>query len=275
MKRLMKIAFVIPVTAAMLSSAKAITTTEWLEYASNPVYTDSSRAFYPTIIKEVSIYSMWYASDSGIKMTTSSDGINWMTPSSCTGLTNANHPVVKKIGTSYRIWYWDTLAQPIPYTINAIRTAISTDGVNWMVDQPITQVGTTVISGSGGTPAWRRGSYGPGDIIYNPSGSDTITTPVDEASVWANKFIIYYGGTSGLDESIGLAVSNDGINWHGYNDGSLPILAGTENTSDWDWSYVGYPTVIKENDDAYHMWYCGGIGTETVASVMVSAMHTP
>jgi hypothetical protein len=36
------------------------------------------------------------------------------------------------------------------------------------------------------------------------------------------------------------------------------VLSGTGNQSDWDWEYVGYPTVVKENDDAYHMWYSGG-----------------
>lgn len=242
----------------MSGPARALTTTGWMEYASNPVYTDGDgKAYFPTIIKDADSYTMWYATEFGIRMTTSSDGVSWGSATDTTGLANANHPLVKRVGGSYRIWYWDTLAQPVPYTINAIRTATSTDGVTWTGDQAITQVGTSLIVGTSSSSAWNRGSYGPGDVIYNPSGSDTIVAPVDEASVWDNKFVAYYMGTTGWTESVGLAVSNDGVNWQGYNDGADPVLAG-RGTGYWDPTYVGYPTVVKENDDAYHMWYCGG-----------------
>lgn len=257
MKRFVTICTATVLFLAVSVLAHALTTVNWVEYSSNPVYTDeNNKAYYPTVIEDEDEYKMWYASHTDIRMTTSSDGINWTAPEVCNELTNPNHPLVKKIGENYRIWYWDTSAQPVPYTINSIRTAISEDGVSWQFDQPITQVGTTVVTGKPGD--WNGGSYGPGYVIYNPSGSGTITEPVNEETVWVNKFVFYYMATTGQSESVGLAVSNDGVNWQGYNGGIAPVLEGTWNESDWDRTYVGYPTVMKENDDVYHMWYCGG-----------------
>jgi len=256
MKRFVTICTVTVLLLVVSGLAHALTTVNWVEYSSNPVHADGSKAYYPTIIKVGDGYKMWYASETNISMTTSSDGIVWMDPKDCTGLTNANHPLVKKIGDTYRIWYWDTSAQPVPYTISSIRTATSEDGEDWQNNKAITQVGTTVVTGKPGD--WNGGSYGPGYVIYNPSGSGTITEPVNEETVWANKFVFYYMATTGQSESVGLAVSNDGVNWQGYNGGVAPVLEGTWNESDWDRTYVGYPTVMKENDDAYHMWYCGG-----------------
>lgn len=242
-------------TFCICGSAPAGTTTGWTEYASNPVYSPlPARSYYPTILKEGSTYTMW--SDDGssnLGVATSPDGINWTTIATANGLTSPKHSLVEKIGTVYRIWYWPNLS----YSINDIRTATSPDGINWAGDQAITQVGTTVIAPA---MAWNRGSYGPADVLYNPAGSATIVTPVDEASVWANKYVMYYDGTTGGDESLGLAVSDDGINWHGYNSGVAPVFAGTDNPGDWDEGYVSRATVIKENDDAFHMWYSAGVG---------------
>ena len=242
---------------AVAGTAGALTTTAWTEDPSNPVYSPGHKAYYETVLLDGGTYSMWYASSGGVILTTSPDGrTNWSAPQTCTGLTNANHALVEKIGSTYRTWYWPGLS----YSINDIRTATSTDGVNWTNDQAITQVNSTVIDNSSSSN-WNRGSYGPADVLYNSAGSaTTITEPVDEASVWANKFVMYYDGTTGGTEDIGLAVSNDGINWQGYNAGVSPVLAGSGGVGDWDKTYVSRSTVIQENDDAYHMWYSGGDG---------------
>ncbi|MBN2578206.1 MAG: PEP-CTERM sorting domain-containing protein [Pirellulales bacterium] len=236
-------------------AATCETTTQWTEYASNPVYTPG-KAYYPTILKEESTYTMWSDSTAGTQMATSTDGINWTTVGTATGLTSPRHTLVEKIDGSYRMWYWNS---GLLYSIDAMRTAVSTDGLTWTNDQPLTQVGNSVIYNAGTN--WNRGTYGPADVFYNPTGSSTIVDPVDEASVWANKFVMYYDGTTGGDESIGLAVSNDGLNWEGYNGGVAPVLAGTLVSGDWDYNYVSRCTVSKENDDLYHMWYSGGNGS--------------
>lgn len=236
------------------TDAYALITTGWTEYASNPVYAPG-KAYYPTIIKDGDTYTMWSDSAAGVQMATSTNGTNWTTVGSVSGLTTPKHTLVEKIGGNYRMWYWPNLT----YSINDIRTATSTDGLIWTSDQAITQVGTTVINNSG--MHWNRGSYGVGDVIYNPAGSSTIVAPVDETSVWSNKFVMYYDGTTGGDESLGLAVSNDGVNWQGYNSGTLPVFVGTDQTGDWDVGYVSRATISKENDDSYHMWYSGGTNT--------------
>jgi len=249
-------AVVLMVTVVALAGGTAYgtTTTGWIEYPGNPVYSPG-KAYYPTILKEAGTYTMWSDSASGLDMATSTDGINWTSQGSVSGLTSPKHTLVERIGTDYRMWYWPALS----YSINDIRTATSTDGQTWSNDQAITQVGSTVIDNSSSSN-WNRGSYGAADVIYNPSGSATITEPVDEASVWANKYVMYYDGTTGGDESLGLAVSNNGINWQGYNGGLAPVLAGTDNAGDWDEGYVSRATIIKDGPDDYHMWYSAGVG---------------
>ncbi len=255
MKRLITICAILGLMLSIAGQSWALTTTGWVEYPSNPVYAPGHKAYYPTILKEAGTYKMWYASSAGTKVVTSTDGANWGSASDCTGLTNANHPLVEKIGDIYRMWYWPGSL----YSINDIRTATSNDGITWANDQAITQVGTSVIDNSS-SGNWNRGSYGPADVIYNPSGSETIVEPTSEAFVWSNKFVMYYDGTTGGKEDLGLAVSNDGINWQGYNGGVAPILSGSGGVGDWDRTYVSRSTVFKENDDAYHMWFSGGDG---------------
>jgi len=207
----------------LLLAVSGLAQTDWIEYPSNPVYAPG-KAYYPSILKEGNTYRMWSDKAGGVQMAISTDGINWTTVGQASGLYNPRHTVVEKIGGEYeyRMWY-DEGSDAHLYSIEAIRTATSLDGLVWDDDRPITQVESSVITGS--HPDWNRGSYGPGDVIYNPSGSDEITIPVNESSVWANKFVAYYMGTTGVNhESIGLAVSNDGVNWQGYNGGAAPVM---------------------------------------------------
>ncbi len=154
----------------------------------------------------------------------------------------------------YRMWYWDVGADL--YDVSAIGYAESPDGVDWYNYQPL-QNGTvpgTVPIVTGINPDWNRGSYGPLDILYNPSASNTDTD-------WT--FTMYYDGTTGGDESIGLGFSSDGITWTGYdadNDGKAdPVFNGTDVSGHWDYNYVSRATIIKNADGSYEMWYSGGI----------------
>lgn len=253
MKRSMKAVLGLALAILTAGTASGLTTTGWTEYASNPVYAPG-KAYYPTILKDAGTYTMWSESTTGLQVATSADGIAWTTVGSATGLTTPKHALVEKIEGSYRIWYWPNLA----YGIGDIRTATSVDGLTWSNDQPLTQVNKSVVFGGNDISYWNRGSYGPADVIYNPAGSSSIVAPVDEASVWSNKYVMYYDGTTGGTEALGLAVSNDGLNWQGYNGGVAPVFAGTGVGGDWDQTYVSRATVLKESDDAYHMWYSGG-----------------
>ncbi|MHC4540698.1 MAG: PKD domain-containing protein [Planctomycetota bacterium] len=254
-------AFIIWATAVIVLAtcnvADALTTTGWAEYPSNPVYTDEDgKAYYPTIITDGGSYMMWYASHTDIRMATSSDGISWTGPTVCEGLTNANHPLVKKIDGTYRIWYWNTGVSI--YGISALRCAESANGTDWDNDQSLTQdAGCPLITGSG--TGWSSGSYGPGDVIHNPGGSDTL----DDTSIWNNKYVMYYMATNGSNEYIGLAYSVDGRHWKRY--GAAPVLSPCTIYDDpsvgWDYRSVGYPTVIEGAGGVWHMWFCGGPNT--------------
>jgi hypothetical protein len=228
----------------------------WTEYGPNPVYSPG-KAYYPSVIEVGSTYMMWSQNATGEQVATSPDGTNWTTIGQVSGLTyTPTHAVVERIGGVYQMWYDDSGAL---YSIGAIRTATSTDGLHWANDTASTQVGATVIKGVlPGPEPWNEGSYGAEDILYNPSGSSTIVDPVDGSSVWDNKFVMYYDGTSGGHESVGLAVSNDGINWEGYNGGAAPVL--DSSASGWDSGYVGYGTVIQTGPHAFEFWYSGGTG---------------
>ena len=255
MKRFVTICTVTELLLSVSGLAHALTTTDWIEYPSNPVYSPG-KAYYPSILKEGNTYRMWSDNGSGVQMAISTDGIIWMTEGQACGLLNPRHTVVEKIGEEYRIWY-DEGSDAHLYSIEAIRTATSSDGLIWNDDQPLTQDGTyQLITGSG--TGWNSGSYGPGDVIYNPSGSDNL----DDTNVWNNKYVMYYMATNGSNEYIGLAYSIDGKCWKRYGD--VPVLSPCTEYDDpsvgWDYRSVGYPTVIDAGG-IWHMWFCGGPNT--------------
>jgi len=215
------------------------------EYPGNPALDPEERAYYPCVLFDGALYRMWYDDGYGqLRYAASSDGVNWAAGVPVSGLSNARHPVVESVDGKYMIWYWDA---GWDYTLNSIRTAESTDGISWTLDAVITQVGTSVIN-----TGWNSGGRGFGDVFYNPAGSSAIVPPVDAASVWRNKFVMYYL----CSYNTGLAVSADGRLWHGYNDGAAPIFA-PEEAGAWDSGAVSAGTVIKIGG-AYHMWYSGG-----------------
>lgn len=257
--------------AGPMTAQATLTVSKWTEHASNPVFDPSAKAYYPTIVYDASqfsghgdtaYYKMWFGSNSGTGYAYSNDGISWtegVNPVS--GLTNANHPHVEYYSDGfagansgsnsssdtmyYRMWYWPGLS----YSINDIRYAESNTGTGWYNDQPITQVGSTVIDNSSSSN-WNRGSYGVCDVLYNASGSDTL----DNSNIWNNKFVMYYDATTGGDESIGLAYSTNGIYWKGYGQ----VLAGG-GAGAWDNDYATFGTVVKDGS-FYHLWYSGGDG---------------
>jgi len=258
---------------APLASAQEIT---FEEYPNNPAFDPAMRAYYPTVLfdknkfsghGDSAYYKMWYSDGSGgTYVTQSDDGINWTNINTTTGLTNSHHcqAVYFPLGFNgansglnpssatmyYRIWYWDTVLAPpdsVPYSINSIRYAESQNGINWFNDQAIQQVGLTVVDNT--VPSnWNRGSYGPIDVFYNLNGSNSL----DDTNIWNNKFVMYYDGTTGGVEEIGLAYSTNGILWKGYG---RVLERGGSGT--WDSDYTTYGTVVKIGD-TWHLWYSGG-----------------
>jgi hypothetical protein len=252
--------------------------THFTEYANNPILgqgvSGGPKAYYPSVLYDsasfaghdggyTSTYKMWFDSDSTTKLATSDDGITW-TIRADVSLANVHHPLVKYYAAGfagansgnnpsgstmyYRMWYW---TGTMYYTVADLRYAESNDGITWYNDQPLQNGAVPIVTGT--WPDWNRGSYGPCDVLYNPSASNSGTD-------WT--FTLYYDGTTGGTESIGLAFSSDGITWTGYDgtgDGKADaVLTGTFNAGDWDYNYVSRATVIKYANGSYEMWYSGG-----------------
>jgi hypothetical protein len=265
----------------MANLTVAPTPCDWVEYSNNPVFgqglpSGGAMAYYPKVIYDANqfsghgntaYYKMWFGSDNGtgtrqIGYAESADGINWTAgPNPVIGLmTGANHPLVEYDpngfgqGVHYKMWYEDTAYL---YSINALRYAESDNGTTWSNDQPLTQDNAAKIITPGLNHDWNIGSYGPCDLIYNPSGFP------DNVNIWNNKYVMYYMGTNGNNESIGLAYSDNGIDWKRY--GNDPVLSpctwDNDPSAGWDYLSVGYCSVINLSGN-WQMWYGGGPNTK-------------
>jgi hypothetical protein len=248
---------------------------DWVKYDNNPVFGQwlgDAKAYYPKVLYDPdqfsghgdsAYYKMWFGSSNGIGYAYSNDGISWTAGlNPVAGLVaNANHPLIKYDlngfgqGVYYKIWYEDTA---YIYSINALRYAESADGVTWTNDQALTQDGTYPLVTNNPGFDWNAGSYGPCDAICNPSGLGSF----DDGNLWNNKYVMYYMGTTGGNEFIGLAYSANGTHWKRY--GNAPVLSPCTLADDpsacWDYYSVGYCSVINLSGN-WQMWYGGGPGT--------------
>jgi len=278
MKKLMLV-LAVTLTLILALTASAQGPGDWTEYSGNPVFgqgvEDGPKAYYPSVLYDADSFSdhgaaaqykMWYGtSGSQTALATSNDGITWndqgivMTdgyhatveyyPAGFAGANTGGNP--SSVTMYYRMWYWDPSHL---YDVMAIAYTESPNGVNWYNDQPVQNGAVPIVSGI--YPDWNRGSYGPCDVLYNPGASNTGTD-------WT--FTMYYDGTTGGDEAIGLGFSSDGTTWTGYDadsDGKAdPVLSGTYVSGNWDYNYVSRATIIKNANDDYEMWYSGGVWT--------------
>jgi hypothetical protein len=269
---------VVTLTLTLALTASAQGPGDWTECSENPVFgqgVGGPKAYYPSVLYDADSFSghgasaqykMWYGtSGSQTALATSNDGITWndqgvvMTdgyhatveyyPNGFPGANSGDNPSDDTM--YYRMWYWDPSHL---YDVMAIAYTESPNGVNWYNDQPVQNGAVPIVSGI--YPDWNRGSYGPCDVLYNPGASNMGTD-------WT--FTMYYDGTTGGDEAIGLGFSSNGITWTGYDadsDGKAdPVLSGTYASGNWDYNYVSRATIIKNADDDYEMWYSGGIWT--------------
>ena len=246
-------------------SARAQDYNAWQDYSINPIYDPGSRAGYPTVLMDTGgfgvpggpNYTMWYGTGgSGLYVTTSADGLSWVTPPTlATGLYSPDHAKVLYDpqafgvigGPRYKIWYWDA-TQTTLYSIQAIRYAESPNGVAWVDDQTLTQDAThPLITGAGS--GWNRGSYGPVFLFYQPGAANSGTNP------WAYKYVMYFDGTTGGQESIGLGYSADGKYWVAASPN--PALDHSSSSADWDSNFATFGTVLRDAA-GFHLWYSGG-----------------
>ncbi|MCP4545971.1 MAG: family 43 glycosylhydrolase [bacterium] len=129
---------------------------------------------------------------------------------------------VLKWGDTYYLFY-----QGVDSNHNyRIGLATSTDLVNW------TKYGVILDLGSSG--AWDE------QMVYDPR-------PIRVEDRW----IMFYGGVSGLEWKIGIAESDDLFNWVKHT--SNPVLEGT--AGEFDAVGILNPSVVYQS--AFKMWYVG------------------
>jgi len=225
----------------------------WWKYSGNPVFSAGGPGEWDNRLKACAVlkdskepvtkYKMWYVGGetpffegAGIGYATSSDGINW--------IRNENNPVLEpgeswnaegfsgicviKDGPIYKLWYEgldDENTARIGY-------ATSPDGINWDINN------SNPVFSPGYNDAWDNEDVG------NPC-------VVKEGSTYK---MWYWGDNilTGIDQ-IGLAVSNDGINWQ--RAGSEPVIAPDQDIWWQDGEGIGTPHVLRVNSGyvmAYH-----------------------
>jgi uncharacterized repeat protein (TIGR01451 family) len=256
-------ALIMPVDAVVAADAA------WEEY-SGPVYDPATgRAYYPCVIYDANqfgghgpaaYYKMWFGGYPGGHLQAvvySDNGIWWDNAEEMQDITTGGYHaqvvyvpggyVADTVRYYYKIWYWD--GPNMDYLIDDMHTADSVDGVNWVNDQGVTQDATyPLISGLLGTD-WKRGTYGPVCVFYNPSAANSGGDPFNYS------FTMYYDATTGGQEVVGLAYSTDGNLWVRYGDD--PVLDHGA-PGDWDSGFATFGTVIKESEYNWHFWYSGG-----------------
>lgn len=283
MKTLSAALRILAVVAAILLPVLALAAWEddLIESVASPVFDAAmgTSIYYPTILYDADgfgsgaagpFYKMWFSNgkntDANIGTAESMDGTTWTLGADCAGLTNPHHAEVLydanvfggvAVGRPYRIWYMDA-NDATRYSIAAIRTAASDDGIHWVNDQPLQQdAGKPIITGV--DDDWNRGSYGPVHLFYQPGKPNAGDDPFNY------EYVMYYDGTTGGFEQVGLGYSADGVTWTRYGDG--PVLESGVDWSvpgnwgtaiPWDSSYVGFGTVIRDASGKFHFWFSGG-----------------
>lgn len=217
----------------------------WTDLENNPVLSSSGKPFdingigEPIVIKINGAYKMWHstASENGrsyIGYATSADGIKWehypepvIYPGDADAWDSLNvgpGPVIM-INGKYFMYYFGFRDK---YGTWNIGLATSTDGVEWE-------------------------KY-PDPVIYGGDGWDNKIAASNIQKV-GSKYYLYYSGKTWLyDHKIGLAISEDGINWVKFN--RNPILGPDKQ---WEGYGIYWPTIIRV-DSVYKMLYMNSIG---------------
>ena len=193
----------------------------------------------PFVLKDSDgIYRMWYTGNSSfhyrIHYATSPDGVNWtkhgvIVDLGADGDTDNDIwslSVLKDSDGTYKMWY--TGNNSFHYRIHY---ATSEDGVNWTKYGVVLDLGTNRDTND----------YGVCDpfVFKDSNGIYRMWYVSFDSSYWK----IYY------------ATSDNGINWTKYG---VILDLGADGNTDND---VFYPSVLKDSDGTYKMWYSGYDGT--------------
>ncbi|HVL32136.1 MAG TPA: hypothetical protein VM600_00975 [Actinomycetota bacterium] len=164
-------------------------------------------------------------------------------------------------------WFAGGLSPVIGQDIRAIHRAISVDGCTFEGEVPLAESSAGSVTTGPGSNTWKASTMGPGDVIYQPSGSTAANCAA--TSPWACRYVMTYsaiGDTSvSSATSTGLAGSPDGRVWTGMPN---PILCpstpypgsvcGAGQVASWDGHTATFGRVRKLAPNTWEMYYAGG-----------------
>lgn len=237
-----------PGNIAGIGYATSIDGIYWKKFENNPLTFQCENepwesSYYGfSIIKQDSLYYMWYSAvpkndpnGASIGLAWSKDGILWTKhpdPVFTTEKINNWYPsglIVPSVifnGQEYQMWY-NGYDENFPFFVQ-VGYATSKDGIQWKKhsDNPVLKPG---IPGS-----WDDNHVFTKCVLY--SGS---------------MYKMWYTGWDYTQWQIGYATSDDGIHWIKSSDN--PILE-TGDLGTWDAYHIYWPEVLK-SDSVYNMWY--------------------
>ena len=198
---------------------------------------DGDKVYDPAIIREDGIYHMWYTGCNSwwsIGYATSQNGLDWVKYEDNPVITDYSftcaHPCIRMERDLFRIYFVGNIYEGC----KQIYSGTSEDCINWDINFS--------------RPALGLGSHGQWDDnnVHNPY---VIQDGLE--------YKMYYSGEDGGGVFlIGMATSDDGVNWEKHE--GNPILQ-TGYYPEWDYSNVNNPCVYHDGE-MYHMWY-NGYGT--------------
>ncbi|MBU1078260.1 MAG: gliding motility-associated C-terminal domain-containing protein [Spirochaetes bacterium] len=216
----------------------------------------SSDAYYPSIIKDGSLYKMWFSGQDGVSFRIgyafSTNGIDWTVYSNASKtkgcVLDIGSPAFAKVSVSYHSVMKDGSLYKMWFTgiddnsTNRIGYATSSDGIDWTVYSNSLKIKGCVIRE--GSPAFAA------THVYSPS----VIKDGFLYKMW------FTGNNIILGKSIGYAISPDGISW---------TVQSNESHVGGSVFEPGYPDcalvsvesacVIKDGS-SYKIWYTGNGG---------------
>ncbi|RCK79237.1 MAG: hypothetical protein OZSIB_0351 [Candidatus Ozemobacter sibiricus] len=222
----------------------------------------AGRAYYVRVLRSpggfhdgtrVRDFIAYYGDGAGMSCAFSDDGFAWDAEKKVTGIAANGYHVVCALEAAdrLRILYWNPDVPNQPYAMAGLRTAVCDPSV-----APAAFTGDTPCSGDlvteGSVQVWNRGHYGPSFLWYN-----SLPTSV-EGRPFTWRYAMYFIASTGGNDSLGLACSNDAVVWKLFGNG--PILSGLIDPQPWEGAngYVSAAHVERLPDGRWWMLYSGG-----------------
>jgi hypothetical protein len=222
----------------------------------------AGRAYYVRVLRSpggfhdgtrVRDFIAYYGDGAGMSCAFADNGFAWDAEKKVTGIAANGYHVVCALEAAdrLRILYWNPDVPTQPYAMAGLRTAVCDPSVD-----PAAFTGDTPCSGDlvteGSVQVWNRGHYGPSFLWYNPLPTSVEGRPF----TW--RYAMYFIASTGGNDSLGLAYSDDAVEWKLFGNG--PVLSGLIDPQPWEGAngYVSAAHVERLPDGRWWMLYSGG-----------------